>query len=212
MPSSTLAPFTRSAGRNCRAPVLLAVSTAVLVCSALATTAAAQAANRVLPELVLLGDPSLHLGLAAKTIQDSGEFRVRVNADVDSADLVLVVIHGPDGPMPQVLDEIRRRNGQTLARVAILITDADLPDSDLLALVVLESREVLGRLLGEELTNRVEVLKMPDPDLISKLKALLFLPPVNIRVRAGTPGGPPSVLDSALPTTTRVKSRARRGA
>jgi hypothetical protein len=167
-----------------RARIGLLCLVAAFVGQAPASTAAAQLPGPPLPRVVLLGAPSLPLGLAAKTIQDSGRFTVRVNADVDSAELVLFVVHGPDGPMRPGIEAIERRAGQKLARAAILVTGADLQDAELLQLVLLETREVLGRYLGEEAANRLEVLKMPDADLVPKLEALLFLPPIDLRIAA----------------------------
>jgi hypothetical protein len=128
----------------------------------------------------MLGFASLPLGQAAQTLQASGEFSVRVNADVDSAAMVLFVVHAPDGPMRPGLDQIAVRAGQKAARAAILITGTEDLAPELLQLVLLETREVLGGYVGEARASRLEVLKMPDPELPSKLKALLFLPPVNI--------------------------------
>ena len=184
MPASTPAFTRRLSDRRCHALILLGCSVAAIACEPLTSAAAAQSPAPALPEVVLLGFPSLPLGLAAQTIQNSGEFRVRVNADVDSAALVLFVVHGPDGPMRPGIDEIRRRDGQTVARAAILVTSADLLDPELLQLVLLETRDALASYLGEERTTRLEVFKMPDPDLVSKLAALLFLPPVDIPITA----------------------------
>lgn len=135
------------------------------------------------PFVVLLGTPSLPLGLTATTIQESGEFRVQVNGEVDSAAIVLLVIHAPDGLVSSGVDELRRRHGKTLARAAILVTSGDV-DPELMELVLLEAREVYGGYLGEEETIRLEVLKHPDPEFVEKLKALLFLPPVHLRITA----------------------------
>lgn len=171
-----------------RALVLFGYCVSMLIGrAALASTAVAQDSNTAPPEIVLLGHATLPLGLAAQTLKESGELEVHVNTDVDSADLVLFFIHAPDGPMQSGMDEIRRCEGQTLERAAILISSADLPAPELLDLVMLETREALGRYLGEEQASRLEILKMPDPDLVTKVKVLLLLPATNVRIKVPDP-------------------------
>jgi hypothetical protein len=140
-----------------------------------------------IPKIVLIGFQSLALGEAANFIQNQGGFVVSVNEVVPSADLLLFTINAPDGPMPDTVRQIQDQQGQTVSRAAILLINTDLqPDAELEQLVLLEVREMLYRFIAEDQVNRLEILRMPAPDLGDKLRALLILPPANIQINAPT--------------------------
>ncbi len=136
-------------------------------------------------EIVLVGYQSLALGEAATYIQNQSGYVVRVNEAVTSAELMLFTINAADGPMPETIRQIQNQAGQTVGRAAILLINTDLqPDAELEQLVLLETREILSRFIGEERANRLEVLRMPDAEIANKLQSLLILPPVDIFINS----------------------------
>jgi hypothetical protein len=146
-------------------------------------------------KIILLGNPTLVLGEAAKYIQDQTGFVVEVNADVNSADLVLITIYAPDGLMPATINELERRQNQTAARLAILITGMDdlNNDQELYQLIVREAYETLSPYLTAAEHYSLEFLQMPGPELIDKLQALLLLPPTHIQIAKPAPTKSPTL-------------------
>ena len=187
--ASTSVAATATAQANQIAADQAATAQAAATQSAIATAQweATRAAAAAVSDIVMIGASSLALGEAANNLQTPGSLAVSVNSDASAADLVLFTVYAPDGPMPNTVREIERLQGQTISRAAILLTGVDvLSDPELQQLVVLEFRELLARYLGNQ-ANAFEVLRMPDPALISKIQALLILPPTNLPVNAPSP-------------------------
>lgn len=138
-----------------------------------------------LPEIVFIGHTSLALGEAADFIQTEGGFAVHINTIVPDADLLLITVNAPDGPMPGLREQLNFLEGQTLARAAILLAhDDELNDPELRQLVLLETRELLYQYADSTQVDRFEILEQSDPELITKLRAILILPPSNIEIHA----------------------------
>jgi len=133
--------------------------------------------------IVLVGMPDTipTLDQVAQSLQDQTGYATDVNRNASTAELVLFTVHAPDGPMPRTREEIENLRGQTVLRAAILLTGTEtLNDPELLQLVELEMRELLGRNMDPALAQGLQVLHSNDPFLPDQLQALIDSDPVYI--------------------------------
>jgi hypothetical protein len=98
----------------------------------------------------------------------------RIGPPSTAGDGLLFVVSAQDGPMPQTSQQIATIVGSPHAADAIFLTDvATQPDPELLELVILEMRELLGA-KGEPHWDVMPVLRDTDPNLELTLRGLLL--------------------------------------
>jgi hypothetical protein len=84
----------------------------------------------------------------------------------------------------KTLDSLDSAAGATPRHVAILLTEADgILDKDLIELVEMEARLVLGAVVGDDaVAEKLPALRTDDPQLGQKIKSLAEQKPVPIKL------------------------------
>lgn len=126
----------------------------------------------VAPGVALAGASGFSLEDFALDLRDRG-YDVSVNSAITETDLVLVVVSGQDGPMPQTRVAIDALVGKVLPRVAIAVIDVDKQtDAELELLVVRETMELLA-VYGIAPVDGDNVVRWPGPDITPALEVHL---------------------------------------
>ena len=142
-----------------------ATSSATSAASAASSLTTAPAGSTV---LFLVGHPAA-TGAAVGLL---GGFESRVNSTPGRDDVVLFTVSAEDGPMPQTREQIEALRGKTYGPAAILLVRSDrVPDLELRALVVQETRDLLAANQVPKATD-LPVLLAEDPNIALLLRGL----------------------------------------
>ncbi len=113
--------------------------------------------------IILLGDATNLATLNAAT-------RIH-NGRPEGSDSVLLAVSAREGPMPSFIESLSRITGSEAARVAILITEVNGVDEELIELVELEVRDLLAavEVLGPGVAGRMACFRSDDAKLGEKV-------------------------------------------
>jgi hypothetical protein len=104
-------------------------------------------------------------------------FLTRVNGELVLGGTALFTVSALDGPMPQLREALDRLAGDDASRGAIVVVDVPLlDDAELLELVILETRELVARYVGEAAAQALPVLRTDLPGFAAAVGALAPAP------------------------------------
>jgi hypothetical protein len=107
---------------------------------------------------------------------DGQGFLSHVNGTLMLGGTALITVSALDGPMPQTVAALDRLVGDDASRAAIVLLDVPMVDPELVALVTLETRELLAQYIGKPRADAVPVLRLDAADFAAAVRGLPVVP------------------------------------
>lgn len=121
-------------------------------------------------ELALIGVRDFSFDDLARDLEDLGYDVAADGAVAATTDLLVVVVNGLDGPMPQTREAVAALDGAVIPRVAIAITDVDEQTDDEIELLIAQETIELLTGYGIAPVDDENVIRWPGPDVGSTVE------------------------------------------